>query len=190
MFILFAILLLPQRVFPIRKGASRRIGSMAMSSLFACRLLTLGHLCWVAVAARPLGMQDLRMVAEDAVSAADAFVATAKQAPTASDVAADISHADAGTTASLKVSGVPVALRGASAAGFVQLSNAVAPTAVANLRLVEPSSRALNAAVVLGNGMSDALAALEDRQRADDAMYRSLIASSGALVRETRGVPT
>ena len=140
--------------------------------------------------ARPLGMQDLRMVAENAVSAADAFVATAKQAPTASSVANDISQADAGTITALKESGVPAALRGASAAGFVQLSGAVAPTVVANLRLVEPSNRVLNAAVAVGNGMSDALAALEDRQRADDAMYRSLVASSGALVRETRGVPT
>ena len=86
------------------------------------------------------------------------------------------------------VSKVRGALRGDAGAGFLQTSNAAASDAVANVRLVEPGSRALNAAVALRNGVSDALAAVEERQQADEAMYANMVASSNALARDARAV--
>ena len=74
-------------------------------------------------------------------------------------------------------------MRGSVGGSFVQLAGATASDAVATLRLVEPGSRALNEAMALRNSVSDALGALEDRQQADDTMYASLAASTGALDR-------
>ena len=61
---------------------------------------------------------------------------------------------------------------------------------VANIHLVEPDRHVLKAAVSLRKQLADALAALEERQASDEALYASVLASSQALTREAAAAKT
>ena len=128
-----------------------------------------------------IDVAGLRTIAAGAVTAADAFLAAAKDAPTADEVARDIAQKDSALGASL---------RGSVGAGFVQSSSPGASGDVANVRLVEPAGFGAKGVAVLRQGMYDALGALEDRQRSDDVVYGKVSASSSALLRKASAVMT